>query len=327
MIKLIYPKLWTKRTILSVLLIPLSWIYILLGYLRKISINKVILPVKVICVGNITVGGTGKTQLVIWLANSLKKRNINFVIITKAYGSNLAKPKIVTKQDSPEQVGDESIVLREFGTVIASPRVKDAIDIIKSLNPQIIIVDDGMQNPNFHKDLTIMTIDNIRGIGNGFIFPAGPMRQELEEGINNADIIMMIGNKACNDSKLITKLLTSSKPLLTASIALKTKLTMDKKYLAFTAIGNPDKFYNLLEEHNIKVESKRSFPDHHFFSHNELKALTLESQKSNLHLITTKKDYVKLDNNKNITCIEIDLVVKHDKELFKLIDEKILYQN
>jgi len=324
MIKLIYPKFWSKENTLALLLIPASWIYRMLGFCRKIFTKKIKFSAQVICIGNATVGGTGKTQLVAWLAKTLKKSNISFVIITKGYGSSLRGVKKVLENDTPEQVGDESVLLREFGTVIAASKISYATGVIDTIKPDVIIVDDGMQNPSFHKDLIILTIDSLRGIGNGLIFPAGPLRQSLKSSLKIADAVVMIGNEPCKDLKLIERLLLKPKLLIEAKITLKYFGDLGKKYLAFTAIGNPDKFYKTLTDNKINVLVTKSFPDHHFFSSEEIYNLKLDALKNNLQLITTKKDYVKIHDRQNIECAEVDLLIKQEEKLLKLIDEQIL---
>ena len=323
MIKLLYPKFWSKKDLLSYVFIPISWIYIFLGVLRKLFSTPIKLPGKVICVGNMSVGGAGKTQIVLWLAKKFTKSNVNFLIVTKGYGSSLVGAKIVDKTDSAANVGDESMLLSEYAPVLAAKNISSAEPFIRKLQPDIIIFDDGMQNPSFIKDLNILVIDANRAVGNGKIFPAGPLRQSVDSALSQSDRIIMIGNDEYSDRSLIQNIIATKKPFQTAKIRLENALDLKKKYYAFTAIGNPDKFYNLLKENNTNIERIKSFPDHHNYSKSEINELTEEAKQAGYSLITTKKDYVKLSNNPKIICADVVLDLENEQKLFGLIYEKI----
>ena len=323
MIKLTYPSFWSKKNIVSWLLIAFSWIYQLLGSLRKLLVKPVKLPCFVICIGNISVGGTGKTQLVAWLAKNLRKKNCNFLIVTKGYNSNLRGAKLVEPLDLPSDVGDESKMLSEYGQVLAAKSIKYALPIINDLKPDVVIFDDGMQNPGFFKDLTIVVIDTIRNIGNGRIFPAGPLRESAQSAINRSDIVIMIGNELCPNFSLIQTITSSNKPFFKSKIQLVGNIDTNKNYYAFTAIGDPDRFFRLLNENGINVLATKAFPDHHHYSREEITALVKEADKQTLFLLTTKKDYVKISDHTKMLCAEVTLTFDKEEELFQLIYEKI----
>jgi len=322
-IKLTYPSFWSKRNIVSWLLIAFSWIYQLLGNLRKLLVKPVKLPCFVICIGNISVGGTGKTQLVAWLAKNLRKKNCNFLIVTKGYNSNLRGAKLVEPLDLPSDVGDESKMLSEYGQVLAAKSIKYALPIINDLKPDVVIFDDGMQNPGFFKDLTIVVLDTIRNIGNGRIFPAGPLRESVQSAINRSDIVIMIGNELCPNFSLLQRITSSNKPFFKSKIQLVGNIDTSKNYYAFTAIGDPDRFFRLLNENGINVLATKAFPDHHNYSIEEITALVKEADKQTLFLLTTKKDYVKISDHTKMLCAEVTLTFDKEEELFQLIYEKI----
>ena len=323
MIKLTYPSFWSKKNIVSWLLIAFSWIYQLLGSLRKLLVKPVKLPCFVICIGNISVGGTGKTQLVAWLAKNFRKKNCNFLIVTKGYNSNLRGAKLVEPLDLPSDVGDESKMLSEYGQVLAAKSIKYALPIINDLKPDVVIFDDGMQNPGFFKDLTIVVLDTIRNIGNGRIFPAGPLRESVQSAINRSDIVIMIGNELCPNFSLIHTITSSNKPFFKSKIQLVGNIDTSKNYYAFTAIGDPDRFFRLLNENGINVLATKAFPDHHHYSREEITALVKEADKQTLFLLTTKKDYVKISDHTKMLCAEVTLTFDKEEELFQLIYEKI----
>ncbi len=323
MIKLTYPSFWSKKNIVSWLLIAFSWIYQLLGSLRKLLVKPVKLPCFVICIGNISVGGTGKTQLVAWLAKNLRKKNCNFLIVTKGYNSNLRGAKLVEPLDLPSDVGDESKMLSEYGQVLAAKSIKYALPIINDLKPDVVIFDDGMQNPGFFKDLTIVVIDTIRNIGNGRIFPAGPLRESAQSAINRSDIVIMIGNELCPNFSLIQTITSNNKPFFKSKIQLVGNIDTSKNYYAFTAIGDPNRFFRLLNENGINVLATKAFPDHHNYNRDEITALVKEADKQTLFLLTTKKDYVKISDHTKMLCAEVTLTFDKEEELFQLIYEKI----
>lgn len=322
MIRLNYPKFWQSKNLISCILIPFSWLYIFLGFLRKIFTKEIRLPGKVICIGNMTVGGSGKTQIVEFFANYLTKKKISFVIITKGYGSKIGNDAILLDHTHRSiDVGDESICLFRKGyRVIAAKKIQSTIALLKKLKPQIIIVDDGMQNPGFYKDFQVLTIDNKRNIDNGMIFPAGPLRESPAKSIHKSDLICVIG---VNDNNLDLKI-NHNKPIFYAQTKMVTKLETAKRYIAFSGIGNPDKFFDMLKQNNIKLCDIISYPDHHMYQDTELDQLMTSAQKHDAILLTTQKDFVKIPQKYNIIPVDVELVFRNQIELEKLIDEKII---
>ena len=329
MINLKYPNFWSKKTWLSSIMIFFSYIYIFLGFVRTQTTKKIVLSQKIICVGNITLGGSGKTQIVAWLAQKLIQKNISFVIVTKAYKSRLAKVKLVKKTDTVKEVGDESVMLRKYGSVIAAKKINYALPLIQQMNPEIVILDDGMQNPVLQKNLQILTIDSLNGIGNRRIFPAGPLRESLKSGLAKSDLIFMIGNNKCKDSSLIGNISLSQKPYFAAAIKLKENLDKDIEYIAFAGIGNPEKFYSLLLENSLKIKQYMSFGDHHNYSDEEVKKLIDLAKLNNASLITTEKDYVKLANKYKelVICARVGLEFENEQKCIDLVYEKLFQKN
>ncbi|MDG1436346.1 MAG: tetraacyldisaccharide 4'-kinase [Rickettsiaceae bacterium] len=323
MIKLVYPKFWSKKGWLSCLCTPFSYIYRILGMIRKLFVRPLGINSFVICVGNVSVGGTGKTQLVLWLSRQLNKKKAKYLIVTKAYGSSLKGAKIVEKGDLASRVGDESILLSEVGPVLASKTVKDALPIINQIKPDIVIFDDGFQNPSFIKDFSILVFDAVRAIGNGKIFPAGPLREYVKSALSRSDIVVSIGDEATEDSVLQRALDEGGKEVYEAKIKLTQDINLKQKYFAFTAIGNPDRFYNLLRQNGVQVQDVRSFPDHHNYSNAEIDDLKNCSKQLGYSLITTRKDYVKILDKETIMCADVALEFEDETKLFEKIYEKI----
>lgn len=329
MIKLEYPKFWSNVNLIAILLIPLSWIYQIIGIIRKFITKPIKFDAITICVGNATVGGTGKTQIVLSLIRQFKEQNLNFIVVTKGYNSKLKQAKLVQKSDTALTVGDESILLSKYATVIAAKKVKYALNIIKDLKPDIIIFDDGLQNPSFIKDYNILAIDKHRSIGNNLIFPAGPLRENVKDSIKKSDMIVTIGNNHNSElNNLLNKLNNqTSREIFDAKIQLYLekleKEPRQKSYLAFAAIGNPKRFFDLLKESKINIAEEKIFPDHHIYSDAEINDLINYANKKGYKLVTTEKDYVKINRKEEILCIESHLIFKNHNKFFKLINEKI----
>lgn len=315
MIKLNYPNFWQKRTWLSYLMLPFASIYTFAAKIRYISIRPIKLPGKVICIGNITVGGTGKTQAIIAIAKQLTAKKIKFVILSKGYGGKFKLPMQVEAGMNPAIVGDEALELCCHGTTIISRKVTDSITLLKQLSPDVILVDDGAQNPSFLKDFTIITIDGNRGFGNGFPIPAGPMRKP--DIMEQTNAILLVTNENIPLSLNIDTYIT------TASICPVDKLDKDKKYYAFAGIGHPERFFNLLKTQGIELVQTKIFPDHYAYKTDDIMELEKEAGHLLSTLITTAKDYVKIPNQTNIICYNVALVIQNEEKLMERIYEKI----
>ncbi|MDR0329219.1 MAG: tetraacyldisaccharide 4'-kinase [Rickettsia sp.] len=320
MIRLIYPKFWHTKNIIAYLLLPLSWLYLFASYLRKIIARPIIFPCKVICVGNISIGGTGKTQIVIFLAKVLKAINIDFIIITKGYGSKLQTALLVEPHHTVLDVGDEAVMLLKYGKVIASKKIQYILPFIQRIKPKVIIVDDAMQNPNFYKDIVILSVDADRLFGNELLIPAGPLREYPKQAIEKADIVILVGS-----SNVAPSFLHKELPFFQAQIVPTIDIDKTKRYFAFSGIGNPERFFSTLENYGLQLVGNKIFPDHHQYREEDLEYLKEQSEKSNSLLITTRKDYVKIcDTDLSIICCDVHLLLNNQKLLADLIYEKIL---
>lgn len=259
--------------------------------LRKKIARPIRFNAYTVCIGNVTVGGTGKTQLVIALAKELAKRGVSFIIISKGYGGNNKRHSLVTETSSPYEVGDEALELCSYGTTFVLSRIWFAPEIISKYRPSVVLVDDGMQNPNFIKDYIITTIDGLRGFGNGMLIPAGPLRSTIDEAFAITDSAVIV----CGDEKS-RHWMSKHYPEIKVYDAHVKPITRHSKakYFAFSGIGNPEKFYNTLADMGLDVVRTRDFPDHYFYSKNEIFSLIREAQELGLRLITTRKDYVKI---------------------------------
>lgn len=312
-----FPNFWKSNNLISTLLLPFSYVWILGSYLRHQFAKQTKLPFFVINVGNCIIGGSGKTQLVIYLAKLLIKLDIDHIVVCKSYKGKLAYPKIVTKDDSPEIVGDEPKEISLFTKVISTPSIYKAIKILQKISVKVVIIDDGMQNPYIYKDLNILVMDGERHLGNNRIIPAGPLRQSLASALENTDIILTIGGNN------IARYRYPSQHFV-ADIIDKNNDKPKGKWLAFAGIGNPDRFFALLKKYNYELIYTKIFPDHHKYTKKDIQNLNNTSKKFNARLITTRKDYIKLYDKMKLDEYIVELSIRDNRNFDKFIYEKIL---
>lgn len=307
--KLIAPYFWQKRNFISILLLPFSFIYYLLHLLRRKK--PIYLPkAKIITVGNITVGGAGKTPVVIFLAKLFSNKKV--AILTRGYGGIKTGPVLVSDEDNAISVGDEALIhYKTAPTCVAKNRL-EGIKFLESLGFEIIITDDGLQDNRFKKDLTIAVVDALKGFGNEFIFPAGPLREPIQTGLNKADCIILIGKENI--------ILKTSIPIIKGKFVPRNTIT-NKKLIAFAGIGNPEKFFSMLKNKKNEVLRTHSFGDHHNYSNKEIELLLKEARNCKAQLITTEKDYVKIDEKHHHKIINylIDLELENKEILDKFL--------
>ena len=315
------PKFWYQKNlsskILSFLLFPLSLLWIVISLFKKNLIKKYKSKLKVICIGNITVGGTGKTPFAIYTYKLLKKSGYKPVFLTRGYRGLLKGPIEVKDSHNFKDVGDEALLLNKIGpTIVSKDRALGAKLIEKHKeNFNIIIMDDGIQNYKLEQDIKFMLIDKNLKFGNEFCIPAGPLREPVSQGIIRIDAIVITGNnnKDADFNNVHNKTIFNSKVKTIKSLKIK-----NEKLLAFCGLANSNKFYETLKENGFNVTSTKSFPDHYEYKNEDIDKLISEANKQNLKLITTEKDHVKIKDDKNLINtlpIEMELDLK-DKAIF-----------
>ena len=303
------PDFWNKKNPLSFILLPLTIITHLINFFKKLSKKKKFI-IKTICIGNVFIGGTGKTSLSI-LINQILKKKFKTVFIKKNYISQK----------------DEINLLKKNGHVITTNSRINSLELAEKKKYDFAILDDGLQQKNIKYDLKIVCFNSSEFIGNGFVLPAGPLRENIKE-IKNYDIIFL--NGSIKSSKKIYKKikeLNKNIEILEGEYIPQNINTFNKKknYLMFCGIGNPKEFENTLLKHKFKLKEKFIFADHHKFSNEEIILLKKIAQKNKLEIITTEKDYLRLNlkQKKNIKFLKINLKVnKLNKLKKKLLDIK-----
>jgi tetraacyldisaccharide 4'-kinase len=289
------PNFWTNKGLISTALLPLSLIWVLAGQLRQMLAKTETADLPVICVGNILIGGTGKTPVTAALCELLKEQGHAPCILTRGYkgqkkGPIFADPALHTTDD----IGDEAVMLALSNDVcVSADRIKGANFISASNKFDVIIMDDGMQNPCLQKDITLTVFDGGAGAGNRRILPAGPLREPLNTGIARANALILNGQDETGIFDLLPETLPRFKGKLYPDQKV-AKALGKKRLIAFAGIGRPKRFFKTVAATGADVVRTMSFADHHSYSEADLSRLQQEAWTNGANLITTHKDWVRL---------------------------------
>lgn len=326
------PKFWYKNyfssKIIKVLLYPISLIYRLCFFIDSIISKPVeVIGIKTVCIGGITVGGSGKTPITCEIARIiLKKTDKKICIINKGYGIKIKKPLLLKKNNinkydykkSSQKYGDEAIILSSFADIIICNNKLSALKEAKKLGYEIAIIDDSLQTHNIKKDISILVINAKQKFGNELLLPSGPLREPIKSGIKKSDIIVIV-NDVNNSVESEYKKILLNKKILKCSF--KINIT-GKKLFAFCGIGYPEKFFQSLKNNkNILVKTK-VFPDHHKYTNYEIENIVKFSLKKGLDIVTTEKDIVKINERyyNAITVAKLHVFWENfDESIFKKV--------
>ena len=308
--KFFKPKFWDKNyiSLLSILLFPISLIVKLITLLRSFYATKKKNSIPVICVGNIYLGGTGKTPLCIEIFKILKTLNMNPAFIRKKYQSFQDEVKL-EKQTGPIYQNKKRI-----------KAIKEAIQN----NIDIVVLDDGFQDFSINKDLSIVCFNENQWIGNGFTIPSGPLRENLSS-LKRTNLVFINGekntdieNKIYNENKKIKIYYTKYKPTNINDFK-------NKNILAFAGIGNPINFFDLLKKSNVNTIEEIKFPDHYNYSEKEIEDLIDRAKEKNSILLTTEKDYFRINQKykKNINFLKIKVEIENKDRFVEEIKKVI----
>ena len=300
------PSFWDKqKSILSYLLLPFTIFIRVNNFLilkKKKYLSK---KLKTICVGNIYVGGTGKTPTTIKLYDLIKK--IKNVSTAKKYYSNQH---------------DEQILLKKKTKFLTGTSRKNILELAEKKKIEVLIFDDGLQDNQIDYNLKFVCFDGYQRIGNGLLLPAGPLREKIES-IKKYDLVFIKkGNNLNSLIELIKKYNKRIKIFITDyKISKISKLNRSKKYLTYSGIGDPYSFNKILKQNKIKIVDNIIFPDHHAYSNHDFKYILDKAKQKNAEIITTEKDYVKVPKKlqKKIKFIKVNLIINNEKKLIKFL--------
>ena len=306
--KIIKPVFWSEKNFLSLLLYPLTILTFLINLIKKFSVNKKF-SIKTICIGNICVGGTGKTPLSIKI-NKILKKKYKTVFVKKKYSDQ----------------SDEQSLLRSNGNLICTNYRDNGLKIAQKLKYDVAIMDDGLQEKSIKYDLTIACFNTSEGIGNGLLLPAGPLRENIS-AIKNYDAIFLNGEKKNKKLFLLLKKINNNLKIFEGKyVPLNIKnFNRNKKFLIFSGLGNPEEYERTLKKYKFKIKEKFVFPDHHKFSNSEIKKIKKIAKNNKLEIITTEKDYFRLNNKnkKNIKFLKVNLQIKNINKFSHFLEERL----
>ena len=307
--KLKKPSFWDlpNPNFLSYLLIPFSLPIVLRNFLLQFLKKEKSSNIKTICVGNIYLGGTGKTPLTIKISQILKQQGIKVATIKKNYSNQK----------------DEQLLLRQKTSLIIADSRKDAINSGINQKYDILVFDDGLQESKIDFDLKLVCFKSKNWIGNGQLIPAGPMREKISS-LKKFDAVFLNGSsnsfdKIQNQIKNINsdiKIFKTYYKILNIQ-----KYNLESKYLIFSGIGNPSDFKDILVENKFNVSREIIFPDHYDYSLNDLEKIQKIAKNESLEIITTEKDFVKIPEEfkKEISFLTIELVIQDERKLIELL--------
>ena len=289
------PHFWTELSWQSVILFPVSYIWRFGHYAQQKILNTKETEIPVICVGNLTVGGSGKTPVVITLCRFLSGIGKSTSILTRGFGGKEKGPIFVsTNLHQSLDVGDEPLMMaNSLDVCVSRNRPLGANHILDKKKYDCIVMDDGLQNPTLKKDLNIAVFDGKYGIGNGFLLPAGPMRQKLEVGIQNIDLVIFNGK----DETGLEQKIPPHIPIFTGELQPDEEIVekmKNRRVYGFAGIGNPSRFFKTLNNIGADLAGEAHFADHHPYTDADLTQLYEEAMQSGAELVTTQKDWMRL---------------------------------
>ena len=293
------PEFWNHREgrdaapMIRTLLRPLGWIYGWATARRIKTTHSYDVGIPVICVGNATMGGTGKTPVAIYLLKSLRRLKINAVGLTRGYGGLEKGPVPVQQHHTAVDVGDEPLLLARHAPIWVSAGRDDGARAARSHGASVIVMDDGHQNPQLEKTLSLLVVDAEVGFGNGCVFPAGPLREKLEPSLERADAVILMKPTPDYDIDDVLAAQLKGKIVIPAYLAPSSPPPKGKLY-AFAGIGRPNKFFDSLRRHGGDIIEEMPYADHYKYKDEDIEGLFMLASEYEASLITTEKDYVRL---------------------------------
>ena len=304
------PKFWDKNQIsfFSVLLFPVSLLIKVLSFFKRFLTKTKQSSIPIICVGNIYLGGTGKTPLCIEIFSILKNLNMNPVFVRKKYDS----------------FQDEADLQKQVGPVYQNNKRIEAVKEALQNKANVAILDDGFQDFSINKNLSIVCFNKKQWVGNGLTIPSGPLREGLS-ALKRANCVVINGEKNIDIENKIFSKNKEIKIFYTKYRAQNINECKNKKVIAFAGIGNPENFFNLLKDNKIDIVEEIKFPDHHKYSKETLENLINKAKEKNTILLTTEKDYFRIDENykQNINFLKIEVEIENRNQFIDEIKKVI----
>ena len=323
------PPFWFQKPGLAAwLLAPFGALYGRAVGLRVGASPKFVASVPVICVGNFVVGGAGKTPTALALAKVAKKMGHKPGFLSRGYGGGATHATLVDPDThNARDVGDEPLLLAAKAPTVVSIDRPSGAELLAEQDVDLIIMDDGFQNPHLKKDFTLVVVDAERGIGNGFCMPAGPLRANLSRQLSMTDALLIVGQSDVA-ANLVRRVAKMARPIIQANIRLLgASKFKNKKILAWCGIAAPQKFFGSLEKVGAKIMHRRAFDDHHPLGDDECNELLELAQAENLILASTAKDIARLqrmgDAQQKLLDATVPLNIELEFENVRMIEQII----
>ncbi|MEM9054022.1 MAG: tetraacyldisaccharide 4'-kinase [Pseudomonadota bacterium] len=313
------PRFWSRHVdpksreaapVMRLLLSPAAWAYAMVTRRKIKTARPLQVAAKVICVGNLTAGGTGKSPVVAALRDHFRTtHDLRVATLSRGYKGRLNGPlKVDPSLHTAQDVGDEPLMLALSGESWIGADRAAAGQAMSESGVELILMDDGHQNPGLHKDFTLIVVDAEAGFGNGYVIPKGPLRETVSEGLARADAILVMGTGSPP-----SEITQSGLPVFRGQIAPK-QAPPSQPYVAFAGIGRPEKFFDTLNALKLDLRDAVPFPDHHPFSEADLRYLKRLAADHQATLITTEKDYARLTPSHRQGILTLPIEVQFDRK-------------
>ncbi|MBK1664438.1 tetraacyldisaccharide 4'-kinase [Rhodospirillum rubrum] len=323
------PEFWHKDGFAARLLEPVGLVYAALTRHRVARPPGVRLGIPVVCVGNLTAGGAGKTPVALAVMDALRRRGVAGHFLSRGYGGKMEGPVAVDPVGhGPEDVGDEPLLLANSAPCWVSRNRASGGLVAEGAGAQAVVMDDGHQNPSLAKDLSLVVVDGGYGFGNGRYIPAGPLRESIEAGLARAGAVILIGSDSENLAARIPPHLQAGVPLLTARLepGPEAARLVGRKVVAFAGIGRPEKFFATLTALGARVVARHPFADHYPYAEADIQPILDEAYGLGAVPVTTSKDAVRLppDQRPQVDVVGVRVVFDEPLAFEALIDRLIL---
>jgi tetraacyldisaccharide 4'-kinase len=314
------PEFWQRGGTAAALLAPWALLYRAAGALRERMAMPWRAPVPVICIGNLTVGGTGKTPAALAVARVLRGWDLHAAFLSRGHGGALRGPVLVDPaRHDAAAVGDEPLLLAQAAPTWVARDRKDAARLAIADGADVLVMDDGLQNPALKKDMSLVVVDGETGFGNGRVLPAGPLREPLARGLARAQGFVLVGP----DRTGLRAQLMKHAPVLAASLVADAaaRSLAGRKVHAFAGIGRPEKFFATLDALGARRAASHAFADHHPYSEAQAARLIEAAAADGAVAVTTAKDIVRLPAalRGRVTTVNVDLVFDEMPALERLL--------
>ena len=310
------PDFWQKGGAAATLLSPVGALYGLSVAFKARKARPFHPGVPVICVGNLTAGGSGKTPVAIAVAEMLRAKGHKPYFVTRGYGGSERGPALASRGHTAAVMGDEALLLaRTAPTIVARDRAAGA-RLAREKGATVLVMDDGHQNFALHKTLSLVVVDAESGFGNGHQIPAGPLREPVAQGLARADAVILVGDGGA---------VHTDKPVSRARLVADCAEVRGRDVIAFAGIGRPEKFFDTLASCGARIVEARPYADHHVYSQSDIARLKAKARAENALLVTTEKDYVRLTpaEREGIVALPVVATFGEDSGLESLLDSAL----